>query len=85
VVLEIEAIGGRCSAIPVDVSEPLAIEYATELVESRSGLIDVWVNVAFTLVFAPERLIVLCASLAGIFTNAMVAAGEEDVASEETT
>ena len=45
--------GGRALAIPVDVSDADAVEAAAERVEAELGPIDVWVNVAFSSVFAP--------------------------------
>jgi NAD(P)-dependent dehydrogenase (short-subunit alcohol dehydrogenase family) len=45
--------GGTALAIPIDVADFDAVERAAEQAESRFGAIDVWVNVAFTSVFAP--------------------------------
>jgi NAD(P)-dependent dehydrogenase (short-subunit alcohol dehydrogenase family) len=39
-------------AIPVDVADPAALEAAVERIEDELGPIEVWVNVAFTSVFA---------------------------------
>ena len=50
---EVRAAGGEDLAIPVDVSDPVQIEAAAAQVEETFGPIDVWVNVAFTSVFAP--------------------------------
>jgi NAD(P)-dependent dehydrogenase (short-subunit alcohol dehydrogenase family) len=50
---EVERVGGRAVPIPTDVADPAAIEAAAARVESELGPIDVWVNVAFTSVFAP--------------------------------
>jgi NAD(P)-dependent dehydrogenase (short-subunit alcohol dehydrogenase family) len=50
---EVERAGGRALPIPVDVSDPDAVEAATARVEDELGPIDAWVNVAFTSVFAP--------------------------------
>ena len=44
--------GGRALPIEVDVSDPDRVEAAAERVERELGPIDVWVNVAFTSVFA---------------------------------
>ncbi len=41
--------------VPGDVADARAVEEAAEQVESALGPIDVWVNVAFTSVFAPFR------------------------------
>ena len=50
---EIERSGGRALVVPTDVSDPDQVFAAAERVESELGEIDVWVNVAFTSVFAP--------------------------------
>jgi NAD(P)-dependent dehydrogenase (short-subunit alcohol dehydrogenase family) len=50
---EVERAGGRALPIGVDVSDPDAVEAAAARVEAELGPIDVWVNVAFTSVFAP--------------------------------
>jgi NAD(P)-dependent dehydrogenase (short-subunit alcohol dehydrogenase family) len=50
---EVERAGGRAFAIPVDVADPDAVFAAAARVERELGAIDVWVNVAFTSVFAP--------------------------------
>ena len=52
-VKDIESAGGRALAIPTDVADPGEIETAANAVEETFGPIDVWVNVAFTSVFAP--------------------------------
>jgi NAD(P)-dependent dehydrogenase (short-subunit alcohol dehydrogenase family) len=49
--------GGRALALPVDVADFEAVDQAAERAESELGPIDVWVNVAFTSVFAPFRQI----------------------------
>ena len=49
---EVEAAGGRALPISVDVADPEAVDAAAERVEAELGPIDVWVNVAFTSVFA---------------------------------
>jgi NAD(P)-dependent dehydrogenase (short-subunit alcohol dehydrogenase family) len=46
-------LGGRALPVKVDVSDFEAVDRAAERVESEFGPIDVWVNVAFTSVFAP--------------------------------
>ncbi|MFF5233255.1 SDR family oxidoreductase [Dactylosporangium sp. NPDC000521] len=46
-------VGGRPLPIEVDVADTEAVERAAQRVESELGPIDVWVNVAFTSVFAP--------------------------------
>jgi NAD(P)-dependent dehydrogenase (short-subunit alcohol dehydrogenase family) len=45
--------GGRALPLPVDVADFDAVDQAAERAESELGPIDVWVNVAFTSVFAP--------------------------------
>ncbi|MGV9839527.1 SDR family oxidoreductase [Nocardia niigatensis] len=49
------AAGGRALAIPVDVAEHTAVDAAASRIEAELGPIDVWVNSAFTSVFAPFR------------------------------
>jgi NAD(P)-dependent dehydrogenase (short-subunit alcohol dehydrogenase family) len=50
---DVADFGGDPLVIPVDVADAEAVEAAAEQVERRLGPIDVWVNVAFTSVFAP--------------------------------
>jgi NAD(P)-dependent dehydrogenase (short-subunit alcohol dehydrogenase family) len=50
---DITRAGGTALEIPVDVAEFDQVEAAAERVEKELGPIDVWVNVAFTSVFAP--------------------------------
>jgi len=50
---DVTAAGGRPLTVPVDVADPDAVAAAVDRVESELGPIDVWVNVAFTSVFAP--------------------------------
>ena len=52
---EVESLGGRALAIPMDVSDALAMENAAETVERELGPIDIWVNNAMTSVFAPIK------------------------------
>jgi NAD(P)-dependent dehydrogenase (short-subunit alcohol dehydrogenase family) len=49
----VEKAGGAALAVPADVADFGAVEQAAEQAEDRFGPIDVWVNVAFTSVFAP--------------------------------
>jgi NAD(P)-dependent dehydrogenase (short-subunit alcohol dehydrogenase family) len=49
----VQAAGGAALAVPTDVADFDAVERAAEQAEDRFGPIDVWVNVAFTSVFAP--------------------------------
>jgi NAD(P)-dependent dehydrogenase (short-subunit alcohol dehydrogenase family) len=50
---EVEAAGGRALAVPVDVADAGQVQAAADRVERELGPVDVWVNVAFTSVFAP--------------------------------
>jgi NAD(P)-dependent dehydrogenase (short-subunit alcohol dehydrogenase family) len=50
---QVEAAGGEALLIPTDVADFAAVEAAAARVEAELGPIDVWVNVAFTSVFAP--------------------------------
>src|ERR1700722_696953 len=52
-VKDVEAAGGTALAIPTDVADHAAVEAAAGQVEEALGPIDIWVNVAFTSVFAP--------------------------------
>ena len=52
-VRQIEKAGGTALAIPADVADPDQVEAAAAKTEQDLGPIDVWVNVAFTSVFAP--------------------------------
>ncbi len=50
---EVQEAGGRALAVPTDVSDPDEVEAAARTVEEDLGEIDVWVNCAFSSVFAP--------------------------------
>jgi NAD(P)-dependent dehydrogenase (short-subunit alcohol dehydrogenase family) len=50
---DVEAAGGRALPIEVDVADHEAVDEAAQRVEEELGPIDVWVNDAFTSVFAP--------------------------------
>jgi NAD(P)-dependent dehydrogenase (short-subunit alcohol dehydrogenase family) len=50
---EVERAGGKAVVMPVDVSEADAVAEVALRVEREVGPIDVWVNVAFSSVFAP--------------------------------
>ena len=52
-VREIEGAGGHALALPADVADPEQVEAVAAQVEDTLGPIDVWVNAAFTSVFAP--------------------------------
>ena len=49
----VERNGGTARAFPADVSDFDAVDQAASRAEAELGPIDVWVNVAFTSVFAP--------------------------------
>ena len=49
---EVTAAGGHALVVPADVADPDQVEAAVERIETELGSIDVWVNVAFTSVFA---------------------------------
>jgi NAD(P)-dependent dehydrogenase (short-subunit alcohol dehydrogenase family) len=49
---EVNELGGKGLAIPVDVADADAVEAAAARIESELGPIDVWVNNAMTTVFA---------------------------------
>jgi NAD(P)-dependent dehydrogenase (short-subunit alcohol dehydrogenase family) len=50
---DVTAAGGTPLVVPVDVSDHDALEAAADRIERELGPIDVWVNNAFTTVFAP--------------------------------
>lgn len=50
---EVEQSGGVALPIPVDVADCSAVDQAADRVEAELGPVDVWVNVAFSSVFAP--------------------------------
>jgi short-subunit dehydrogenase len=52
---EVEDMGGRALALPVDVADADRVEAAAAEVEERLGQIDVWVNNAMTSVFSPVK------------------------------
>ena len=49
----VQSAGGSALAVPADVADFDAVERAAGQAEDRFGPIDVWVNAAFTSVFAP--------------------------------
>jgi len=55
VATEVEQAGARALPISVDMADHHAVEKAAQQVEDELGPIDVWVNVAFTSVFAPFK------------------------------
>lgn len=50
---DVEAAGGKACVIPTDVADADQCEAAAQEAERNFGPIDVWINVAFTSVFAP--------------------------------
>jgi short-subunit dehydrogenase len=50
---EVEQAGGRAIVLPTDVADPDQVFAAADRMEAEAGPIDVWVNVAFSTVFAP--------------------------------
>lgn len=50
---DVEGRGGAALPIPTDVADGDAVDAAADRVETEFGPIDVWINVAFTSVFAP--------------------------------
>ncbi len=52
-VADVERAGGTGVPMQVDVADPDAVSAAAEKVEADVGPVDVWINVAFTSVFAP--------------------------------
>jgi NAD(P)-dependent dehydrogenase (short-subunit alcohol dehydrogenase family) len=50
---EVTAAGGKALVVPTDVADFDAVQAAARRVETELGPIDVWVNVAFSSVFAP--------------------------------
>ena len=49
----VEYRGGAALPLPADVADFEAVDRAAERAEAELGPVDVWVNVAFTSVFAP--------------------------------
>jgi NAD(P)-dependent dehydrogenase (short-subunit alcohol dehydrogenase family) len=50
---EVRAGGGQALTVHADVADPEQVEAAAEQAEAAFGPLDVWINVAFTSVFAP--------------------------------
>lgn len=50
---DVKAAGGEAAYLPVDIADHTQVDAAAAEVEERFGPIDVWVNDAFTSVFAP--------------------------------
>src|SRR5918992_52302 len=52
---EVEDLGGKALAIPLDVADAEGIERAAEEVEREFGPIDIWINNAMVSVFSPVK------------------------------
>lgn len=50
---DVEAVGGVPLVVPVDVAKADELEQAADHIENTLGPIDVWVNAAFSTIFAP--------------------------------
>ena len=50
---DVELAGGKALAVPTDVADYDQVKEASRRTEDAFGPIDVWINVAFTSVFAP--------------------------------
>lgn len=50
---EVAELGGRPLVQPADVADPAQVEAVAEVAEKEFGPIDVWINCAFSTVFAP--------------------------------
>jgi len=50
---DVTEAGGQALAVPADVADHAQVEKAATEIEAQFGPIDVWINVAFTSVFAP--------------------------------
>ena len=50
---EVRKAGGTALVVPVDVADASQVSAAVERIEAELGPVDVWVNAAFTSVFAP--------------------------------
>lgn len=50
---EVDRLGGRGLALPLDVADADAVAAAAQRVETEFGAIDVWINVAMLTVFSP--------------------------------
>lgn len=54
---EVEALGGRALALPLDVADAELVEKAAGRVENAFGPITLWVNNAMNSVFSPVRFL----------------------------
>ncbi len=51
--VEVERLGGRAFALPIDIADADQVEHAAERIEAELGPIDIWVNNAMATIFAP--------------------------------
>jgi NAD(P)-dependent dehydrogenase (short-subunit alcohol dehydrogenase family) len=49
---EVQAVGSQAFVVPADVSDPQQVASAVERIEAEFGPIEVWVNAAFSSIFA---------------------------------
>jgi NAD(P)-dependent dehydrogenase (short-subunit alcohol dehydrogenase family) len=54
---EVDRLGGRGLALPLDVSDDAAVAAAAEQIERTLGPIDVWINNAMVTVFGPAEIL----------------------------
>ena len=52
---EVEGMGRRALALPMDVADPQAVESAAQQIETQLGPIDIWINNAMASVFSPIK------------------------------
>ncbi len=52
---DVQMLGAKALAIPLDVSDSQQVEQAAEQIEKTLGAIDVWVNNAMVSVFSPVK------------------------------
>ena len=52
---EVEEAGGEALVLPTDVSDAAAVEQAADLIETKLGPIDIWINNAMVSVFSPVK------------------------------
>jgi NAD(P)-dependent dehydrogenase (short-subunit alcohol dehydrogenase family) len=50
---EVERAGAKALVVPTDIADQAQVFAAAERIEAEAGPVDIWVNVAFTSVFAP--------------------------------
>jgi NAD(P)-dependent dehydrogenase (short-subunit alcohol dehydrogenase family) len=52
---EVEELGGKALALPVDVADAAEVEAAAAQIEGKLGEIDIWINNAMVSVFSPIK------------------------------